>query len=227
MKKFNKFIGEGLIKSYDKKVLLDNLEKLFTKYDRVYDFDDYGDTLLLLTRGKTWQNDSNDEQLINSFISILRTTGWYINTFKLDFTTYTTKFSKDIIKNNFLKLNFSLVRIYDKKVNVIPEILYHVTSNNNIEKIEKQGLVPKSKNKIEYHLDRVYLTSNYDIAVEFLTILEDDYINDVGYVILTINTTEIKDMKLYYDPTYYYDSDENDDTFYTYDNIHPNYITIE
>jgi len=223
MLKYNNYIHEGLIKSYDIKVLINSLENLFEKYDRPFDIIDYDDDVIILkTRDKTWksENGDNDRHLLNGFINILRTTGWYINTYDKNMTSYKTKFSTDVMDTNFITLNFSLVKIYDKKISTIPPILYHVTGLKNIDKIKKQGLVPKSKNKIEYHLDRVYLTSNYDIAEEFLKILNYNYDSD-DYTILTINTNNINNLKLYYDPTYYHNSEENYDTFYTYDNIPP------
>lgn len=49
---------------------------------------------------------------------------------------------------------------FDEVLKHKPNTIYHVTNINNLNKIKKIGLVPKSKNKKSHHLDRIYLTTN-------------------------------------------------------------------
>lgn len=84
-----------------------------------------------------------------------------------------------------------------------PEFLYHLTLNVNLDKIKKQGLVPRSKSKKSYHPDRVYVVDDIkslrQILVQFSEI-ENKVVSN--YSVLKIDYSLAGKPKLYNDPNF-------------------------
>lgn len=88
----------------------------------------------------------------------------------------------------------------------IPKKLYHITLQRKLLKILKQGLVPKSESKLSTHPERIYFgikESNVNALIPHYR----NYYNSKGQsgmvmAILEIDTTKVKDLKLYDDPNY-------------------------
>ena len=77
-----------------------------------------------------------------------------------------------------------------------PKKLYHITDRKFLSKIEKQGLVPKSKRKQTYHPERIYLLKDIRKVSDLLN-HHNFSIDDP--VLLTIDTNGL-DIKLMNDP---------------------------
>jgi hypothetical protein len=114
---------------------------------------------------------------------------------------------KEIIKNTDLEVSDDEILItlhfepyYGEKITDIPDILYHITDENNISDIKSKGLLPRNTNKISYHPRRVYLLKDkkdIDMIVKYVNFNIDDPI------ILTIDVSKIKnDLRFYKDVNY-------------------------
>ena len=104
------------------------------------------------------------------------------------------------------------------------KILYHITPTNNVEKILKMGLCPKTKNEKSYFPNRIYVLSEYIIKKEIENLAFDlkHYHNkkttNNGYSLLTIDVSKIPN-----NVNFRIDGNANGG-FWTYDNIPPNCI---
>src|SRR5271157_1203807 len=121
----------------------------------------------------------------------------------INFDLYYTK--------HIFKIKFTCEALYDMLVKHIPEILYHVTPTDNYKNILKIGLVPKSRSKMAFHPERVYLVKN---LIDCKSLAYNLYIKSERkteeWTILKIDTTKIPNyFKLYKDPNYI------DKSFYT------------
>lgn len=110
----------------------------------------------------------------------------------------------------------------------VPNKLYHVSFNIYEDNIIKKGLIPKSKNKLTYHLDRVYLSETINDSKILIPQLKFQLKNsfygnikmrnvELKWILLEIDTNKL-DIKLYKDP--------NSSGYYTIDNIPPNKLKI-
>lgn len=109
---------------------------------------------------------------------------------------------------------------FDFKVDKIPEYLYHLTPAQSWPKIQKVGLIPKSKSKIADHPERVYLAKTAEGALA----LGPKFCENTGiknWVLLKIHTSSISYLNLYRDPNY------SERGFYTFNNIPYLFIYFE
>lgn len=225
-KKLNNFplelINEGLIKSIDYDVFEKRLILLFSKYHKFIDIKitHFGVKLII-------NNGVFNKHLYNDFISLLNVCGYIISYFYYDEENNThnrTIDENDVFHYNYDILNINLIKKFDAEEIEIPIILYHLTEKINLNKILKIGLVPKTKNKIENHPERIYLLSNLREVLSLKKVFDDLY--EKNYIILEIDIRLLKKIKLYKDPTYFNNledyEDINNQALYTYDNI-PNY----
>jgi hypothetical protein len=119
---------------------------------------------------------------------------------------------------------------YESKYDIefeVPSKLYHLSIKNNKIDILKRGILPKSKNKISKHLDRIYVCSSIEKCKELIKKMKYHYSNkyppnilknmDLEWVIFEISTERIS--KLYKDPNY-------NGGFYLIENIPPIYIKV-
>ena len=112
----------------------------------------------------------------------------------------------------------------DNAIEDIPEILYHIFRYLDVDKIKRYGICPKSKNKISFHPDRIYLIVDLNNVSMILNSFKDIDVSkniDIKYTIAKIDTTKIpEDHKflLRYDPNY-------EGGYYTNQNISPMWIT--
>jgi hypothetical protein len=113
---------------------------------------------------------------------------------------------------------------FDELLSYKPDIIFHVTDEINLKNIHKVGIIPKSKNKKSFHLERIYITLNKGGAEKFIKNLSfnDNLLGITKYYkILEINITDefYKDMKIYKDPNM-------KGGYYIYNNIRPQDIKI-
>ena len=204
---YNKFLNEGLIKTYPisiyKDTLLNNLNILNIELDIDINFNN--ETFKLITLKVSF------EQLIiiNSYVNNL---GYFLSKFIIKRNNKTNTFKYD--PNTFeyqSKNNDGLILFYeskfDEQINITNKI-YHATEIKNIEKIIKNGLYPKSNSKIEYHSERIYLSENKKECIKLIPKLRAFSLNiNIPFVLLEINK-----------PGKYY-LDSKSDGVYTFENI--------
>jgi hypothetical protein len=240
-KTFNEFVSdvnEGLIKTSDLSYVVDNLKfwmrdlKFAFKIENIkYDKKSFSfkienfnyifnirDILEILENFTVNINGYFPSSVDVKFFHGEKNIKWYD-----DMWDFLVKSSNDILE---ISINFEskFDDVYVPETNIV----YHITNNSYIDKIGKNGLVPKSKNKISTHPDRIYFS--YSIkSVEHLfkkmrfILWEEKFNNSKNlksekFSILEIN---IKDLKIIFrkDPNYI-------DGFYTTTNISPNRIKV-
>ena len=102
--------------------------------------------------------------------------------------------------------------------------LYHLTNDYYIDKILKNGLSPRAKNKIERHPDRIYVTKQNKMSngfIKHMLSFMKNYLNKpIKYLyILKIDLSKCEDKRFFWDP-----SAQNG--MFTYENIPPHCISI-
>jgi hypothetical protein len=210
---------EGLITSYP---LHEVIRILKTKgYNAIGNYNDNTFSLKFLF------NDDVNKALIdyNKIIQITNTCGYFCSNIKGEDTKakfviekYNLENFKKLINNGLTLINFSFEAKYDIFIERIPEFLYHLTPTQNVNKILKFGLVPKSRSKKAFHPDRIYLVKNPDdLSLLYTSFYTETKINK--WTILQINTHILEYLQIYKDPNF------KERGYYTLNTIHP--IAIE
>jgi len=213
-------IQEGLIKSTHVGETIYILKKQFSNWIFQYEKGNKDFTIEILRLKEGIQL-----QYFEKLLPLLNNLGYFISYMEVygDSISIRDKYDETLVKNSFQ--NPKVVSIYlkceakfDQKVNKIPEVLYHVAPLRNWEKIQKIGLVPKSRSKRSYHPERVYLGKDEQNTIK----LSPKFYQDTGlneWVLLKINTDFIPGnyLRLYYDPNFKYG-------YYTLNNIPPHAI---
>jgi len=104
---------------------------------------------------------------------------------------------------------------YDRVIDNVPKIIYHSTFKKHLKKIKKNGLIPKSKNKLSIHPDRIYFSLNLEDAELFKKFLEKKY--EEKSCIIEINTEGLSNK-------FYSDINFRNRGIYTLNNISKNNI---
>jgi hypothetical protein len=216
-------INEGLIKSWDYDVLKKYLLKLLKKYNMTKSSIDIEETGLYLIVKK----DDVNKKFFEEFYNYLHISGFYISNYFIDTGSDNDKIEKGKpsyaeIFSPFNEIEFTLNKKFDTQEKGIPVKMYHVTEEKFIPKIERNGLVPKTLNKIEKHPDRIYLFDSKISANFYKNTLKDMY-DDKKFIIIEINTKMINKIVLYNDPKF---GDSGFGAYYTYSNISPLSIKI-
>ena len=198
-------LNEGLIRTYP-------IEKTKEYLISLYDFDESQVEII---------NDNNVDKLR----FIIPNNKNIINKVKkaMDLCGYFCSVEKEYpYIDNWVYLNFEPKNQDDVNdyVRGMKEI-YHVTEENNIEKIMKIGLVPKFKNPLFSYPERVYLFMEethpneiYGLTKQFKDLKKDEN----KHCLLVIDVEKIPDnVNFYLDPNYRYG-------IYTKDNIPPTAI---
>jgi hypothetical protein len=199
-------LKEGLIKTTNIGKTLNILEK---KYSSKFNFIKKPFTFTI----KTFHTDM--DTLKNGIIKDANTLGWFPSFIETE--EYTGKWNEKYFKEGEIQIRFEAK--YDEQiVENIPPILYHISPTQNIEKILKIGLVPKSRSKAAYHPDRVYLSKD----LKNIEDLGEMFYQKTGirdWTILKIKTDMIPGdyFKLYKDPNF-------SQGYYTLNNIPPQAI---
>jgi hypothetical protein len=214
-------LKEGLTKTTEIGQAVNILKKQFPDWIFQYDKGDKDFTIEIL-RIKNGINLDSFEKLL----PLLNNLGYFISYMEIYGDDrgrrfeIKDKYDEKIVKNSFQNQDIYSIYLeceakFDQTVNKIPEFLYHVAPLKNWEKIEKIGLVPKSRSKKAFHPDRVYLgkdeKNTLSLAPKFYQIT-----GIKEWVLLKIDTKSIPGdyFKLYYDPNFKYG-------FYTLNNIPP------
>lgn len=136
----------------------------------------------------------NDE--LGKYLPLITNLGYFISTLTIDGTEWIKDYNEKT-----KPLSILLEPKYDYEVN-IPEKLYHASPLKYKDRILKNGLSPRSGNKLSKHPERIYLTddlNNVNLFGNYLPNEKSVWFKD-GYCIYSIDTNDID--KLYSDINY-------------------------
>ena len=210
----NDKVEEGLISTTPTKKTV----KIFKRRFPDYYFEILSDGEIEISAGR---KDYVEE--IKAIDNLSKTLGWYISYGNKINTNYEDniqiiKYDDDkFFDHKYEQINIKQIFDTTRDIDLKPSLLYHVTPVKNVEKILKIGLVPKHKDKLSHHPDRVYITDELEFAWGLKKQFER--LNRIECEILKISTKGL-DIKLYSDV------DSRPNGFYTLDNIPPKYISI-
>ncbi len=237
-----KSINEGLIKTYPGDVVLkDILNTLKDMFINVSgSFDD--DKIILRIDQFNEISLNKIENLfdhINSFI--INRGGWFPSNMFITNIYGSERLIKynfyDIISNhnNIVNITITYESKFDRFDMNVPDKLYHLSIKEYSKKINKYGLIPRSKSKLSSHLDRIYLCKNYQDCIDLIPKMlfyytgeKDENIyklgkklfnKDITPVIYEIDNSDKLINKLFLDINY------NEKGYYTLSNIKPDRIT--
>jgi hypothetical protein len=205
-----KILGEGLIKTVSPLRVKKLVEK-FSEGDVIVEIVEdissgYLDIHLPLEK--------RTEKYINRLINLLNNMGYFFSTW---FKEGSTRFEK---VENLIYEKTGIIRFEPKfDVEYMPKnrYLYHVTDRKFLPKILKYGLVPKSKNKVSKHPDRIYLVINKNFLID-ISLMMEEFIPIEDQVYLRI---DLKNL-----PIFLRIDSQFDGGVYTTDNIPPNNIEV-
>lgn len=213
-------LKEGLIKTTPMGETIYILKKQFPNWIFQYEKGDKDFTIEILKLKNGIQSEYFEELL-----PLLNNLGWFISYVEIygDNIEVKDKYNEKTVKNAFQNKKIYSIYLeceakFDQKVNKIPEFLYHVAPLKSWEKIQKIGLVPKSRSKKAYHPERVYLGKDEKNTSN----LASKFYQSEGtkeWVLLKIDTNMVPGdyLRLYYDPNFKYG-------YYTLNNIPPQAI---
>ena len=207
-------LEEGLISTTPTKKTV----KIFKRRFPDYYFEILSDGEIEISAGR---KDYVEE--IKAIDNLSKTLGWYISYGNKINTNYEDniqiiKYDDDkFFDHKYEQINIKQIFDTTRNIDIKPSFLYHVTPVKNVEKILKIGLVPKHKDKLSHHPDRVYITDELEFAWGLKKQFER--LNRIECEILKISTKGL-DIKLYSDV------DSRPNGFYTLENIPPKYISI-
>ena len=135
-------ISEGLIKTYPVKKSEDILKRRFPELNIEIDEDN-----------EIYIYNLNDK--ICKYLPIITNLGYFISQVTIDGNNW----QHNGINDSLYPKGICIEAKYDHEVK-IPSILYHASPIKLKDKILKNGLSPKSGNKISKHPERIYLTNN-------------------------------------------------------------------
>lgn len=234
-------LKEGLIKTNSIEATINAIDNFFSKIKIKYELSvnyDLNVFDLKLLDVNFIQRIEHTFESIDSMITKIN--GWFPSKCTIyKFTPHGKIFSWNdnmyeyIIKNNE-NINEVIIR-YEAKFDKIHELktnlIYHITNYDYIKDIVKIGLVPKAKNKLSMHPDRIYVTETINDAEKLFysmraLIWNTKFTNNKNqksekFVLLEINLDKFdsKDIIIYNDPNY-------KDGFYITKNIPPQAIQI-
>lgn len=155
---------------------------------------------------------------VDKLLNELNNFGWFVvNIEYKGKINYKGKFDEsklEVAYNSPFVDNFTLFceAKYDLLISNYPDKLYHITNIDLWDKIQKNGLTPKSGEKLSNHPERIYLANSVEnaekLAIPFHNMNRikkstQKYIPSNKYLILEIDTTKLDDwFRLYQDPNY-------------------------
>lgn len=199
--------NEGLVRSWNNEQFIKFLERILVKYGvDDYSIDDVLEDKSIVLKIHEQIKESKREQFVSDLKNLLSQSGFY---------PVKSNFYKDILSGSFM-IRAEFLKKFSVEAKKIPEKLYHVTHPHSLGKIDKYGLVPKSKKLIEDHPDRIYFTTKLKDAIDFGNLkYEMTRMSEYKeFVVFEVSTTGL-DIKLYSDPL----RSSGTKMYYTLDNI--------
>lgn len=150
---------------------------------------------------------------IDGLVKYLNTLGYFAATFKV--LEKNQEVSPDNYKNfndikdassvidNAQQVWIEIEAKYDDSTEDAPSFFYHLTSKSALDKIKKQGLVPRSKSKKSHHPDRIYIVDDLRSLSQLLIQFSEIEGKDLSdYVVLKIDYNLTSKPKIYNDPNF-------------------------
>ena len=202
-------LNEGLIKSWSNENFIKFLKKQLILFNLDFFIEIDTETIILRINNFNILQKRQKRKLYEELNKLLNLTGYYVST-KYDLVKFIN------LETDILILEFNMKFNSESG---IPPILYHVSYNKYLHKIEENGLIPKSKKLLDDHPERIYFSDNIKDAIKFakskyLLLKNDEYSE---FIIVEINTKKLNKIKLYNDPL----KIPNTNMYYTHDNIPP------
>jgi len=195
-------LGEGLIMTHDiVKVLTFCTTYMSNKWD----------VHMEKERGIIWFKSKTKDRNIDYLITYMNNMGYFLSGFYNNERFLGARYDGD---------DWTLIKFeakFDMEYVIYGSHIYHVTDKKYIPKILKYGLIPKSKNKITSHPDRIYLTDKIESAKQIAIIFKNGGFM-VEPVLLKINLDKLH-IKYMIDRQF-------PDGFYTTQNIPPQNIEV-
>lgn len=196
-------IGEGLIMTHDIWKVAQHLNTYMGKKWHVMMYEKDGSIIL---------SPKTEDKNLDYIIKYLDNMGYYL----ADFYSPNLGFLGGKYKgDDWTHVEFNAK--YDMEYHPNNEFVYHVTDAKYVPKILKNGLIPKSKNKMNPHPDRIYLTDN----IESLNAITNEFV--IGGYIENPVQLKISCRRLYIK---YMSDPKFNGGFYTTQNIPPQNIEI-
>lgn len=216
-------VTEGVFKSYNANIIFKKLLDYFTLFDAkdfdtisINNFNGYAELKkanlaneITLIQIVLFFNNKELKNKINKFFEIC---GWNLSLEKT---------------NNEYEVILQYVKNRQEQETKVPQYLYHLTLKKNLSKILRNGLVPKSGNKNDNHLEKIYFFTEFNPA-EFKNLLrqflEYEKLNgDTEYSVLEIDTKKLNNnIKFYEDPQL-----SGGLAVWCFDNIPPTAISVK
>jgi hypothetical protein len=237
---YNK-IDEGLIKTHPLKDTIGMIERYLINYRMKYNIEnvDYEKNVFEFKIEDFNYNDLIYDKLCGIESVIVNMCGHFPSLVKINYVSGMKNSKKwhDNMWEELVKYSeyYSSITIkFESKFDdfedcVDIDYLYHITNNSYVDKILKSGLVPKSKNKLSTHPDRIYLCKTIQDCENLkIHMYNSDKFNNFGmdykkennksleYTILKIDIKDLK-IKIFKDPNY-------KQGYYIINNIEPSRI---
>ena len=237
-------INEGLIKTYPGDIISKKLTNLLIGLNFNFNVDFLKDDNKIILTFNFFNSIpvSQLDDLFNSIDSVVvNMCGWFPSQMNVTNVHGLKNYLKYDINNLYLNhIQYTKVELiyeskFDDLIDDIPNNLYHLSISEYEHKIIKNGLSPKSKDKLTSHLDRVYLCKSIDdckYLINRMKLYYNDekkfnlfnkrkrkYDKDTKPIIFEIDNSDKFIKNLYKDPNY-------ENGFYTLENIPPDKLKI-
>lgn len=225
IKDFQQAINEGLIQTYNIRTTTHLLSRWYNELTDNFVIEILNnDTFKITIKSKISTSlfsllikDVNSMGYFPSLID-LENENKMINRFKYNFD----KINNIIMSKNIIQM----ILICEKKFDDIVEItspIYHICRKQNVEKILRIGLCPRTKSRISSHPDRIYFCLNVESCIELIKKFKlNDLIKnqpEQNYEILEVDIPKSEKIIFRKDPNMI------ENGIYTYENISKKYIS--
>ena len=202
-------LHEGLIKSQP----LSNVETILNRFLNVND--EHNNHVIINHNDNTAlveiKHIANDLNYVKTILSRINALGYFPSMIRLNLKNntinkdyqYDESYLFKLLPNfkDLDKLQLKIEAKFDQELSNIPKKLYHTTNMKHLKKILEIGLVPKAKSKEAQHPERIYFGLTYSDAYDMFGNFKKKK-SDQKYVILEIDTNNLKNLRLFHDPNY-------------------------
>ena len=236
-------IDEGLIKTHPGNIVSNNILKTLKLFNLNVECEIMGEKIKLTINNFNIIPLNQIENVFDQIhTTVINNGGWFPSRMELNKLSGLCKTNKydfnEIIKihDELKSISIYFEKKFESEVEDIPDKLYHLTIKEHSKKINKYGLVPKSKSKLTSHLDRIYICKTYQDCIDLIPRMmfyytgeKDENIyklgkklfnKDITPIIYEINNTNNIIDRLYLDVNY-------DKGYYTLNNIPPSELKIK
>lgn len=210
---FNEYlnkINEGLLKTYNIDFVIDKSLQRLSVLNVKFSINKLENNSIKLTLFNF------NKILINKIFGLLNKNftnlfGWYPSYLYLE--NLSGMKSQMNYDENYLKKVYKYLDkvsiIYESKFDSViklPDKLYHISIQEYENKIRKNGIVPKTKNKISSHGNRIYVCLTIDDCIDLIEQMDFYFFDknkniNTKWIIYEINTDNLN-LELYKDPNY-------------------------